>query len=231
MKPRLLAAMGIGTAILLAGCRMNAITRIEPSGAGSLTTEVGMTPEEVEQLRSFASDPAASVCESFSLDSEGSPSKSTFEEELRGEETWCVSVRTFDDPESLAGLYHEFETLTVRELVLREGLVVYDVEIGAATGEGLPTPVEVTWTLELPGKIGTHNADEVNGNQLVWHLSQGEVARLQASSDMYALDLPFDWDGFGPWFPGWMLAPALCLCCGGSLVLVIVLVLLLTRKH
>ncbi len=109
--------------------------------------------------------------------------------------------------------------------------MVYDVEIGAATGEGLPTPVAVTWTLELPGKIGSHNADEVDGNQLVWHLAQGEVARLQASSDMYPLDLPFDWNRFGPWFPGWMLAPALGLCCGGALVLVIVLVLLLRRKR
>jgi hypothetical protein len=87
VKPTLLAALGIGTAILLAGCRMNATTRIESSGAGSLTTEVGMSPVEVEQLRSLAADPAASVCESFSLDSEGAPSKSTFEEELRGEET------------------------------------------------------------------------------------------------------------------------------------------------
>ncbi len=231
MKPALLGALGIGAAILLAGCQMNATTKIGSSGAGTLTTEVGLSPEEVEQLRSLAGDPGASVCESFSLDSEGAPAKSTFEEELRGEETWCVSVRTFDDLESLAGLYHEFETLTVRELVLREGLVVYDVEIGAATGEGLPTPVEVAWTVELPGKIGSHNADEVNGNQLVWHLTQGEVARLQASSDMYALDLPFDWDGFGPWFPGWILASALCLCCGGALVLVIVLVLLLRRRR
>ena len=231
MKPTLLAALGIGTAFVLAGCQMNATTKIESSGAGTLTTEVGMTPEEVEQLHSLAGDPEASVCESFSLDSEGAPAKSTFEEELRGEETWCVSVRTFDDLESLADLYREFETVTLHELVLREGLVVYDVEIGAATGEGLPTPVDVTWTLELPGKIGSHNADEVDGNRLVWHLTQGEVARLQASSDMYALDLPFDWNGFGPWFPGWILAPALCLCCGGALALVIVLVLLLRRRR
>ncbi len=121
MKSTLLTALGIGTAILLAGCQMNVTTRIESSGDGTLTTEVGLSPEEVEQLRSLAADPAASLCESFSLDSEGAPSKSTFEEELRGEETWCVSVRTFDDPESLAGLYHEFETLTVRELVLARG--------------------------------------------------------------------------------------------------------------
>lgn len=230
MKPTLLAALGVGTAILLTGCRMNAITRIDSSGAGTLTTEVGMSPEEVEQVRSLAGDPAASVCEGFSLDSEGAPATSTFEEEMRGEETWCVSIQAFDDPEELASLYRNFETLTVRELVLREGLVVYDVEIGAATGEGLPTPVGVTWTLELPGKIGSHNADEVNGNQLVWHLTQGEERRLQASSDMYALDLPFGWDGFGPSFPGWIVAPALCLCGGAALVLVIVLVLVLRRR-
>jgi hypothetical protein len=232
VKSARFAALGmIGTAILLAGCQMNVITKIESSGAGTLTTEVGMSPEEVEQLRSLAGDPTASACESLSLNQESAAAASDFEEELRGEETWCVSMRAFDDLESLAGLYRDFETVTVRELVLREGLVVYDIEVGTAAGEGPPTPVEMTWTVELPGKIGSHNADAVNGNQLVWHLTQGEVMRLQAASDLYALDLPFDWNGIGRWFPGWVLAAVLCSCCGGVLVLVIVVALLLRRKR
>lgn len=193
MKPTHFVALGmIGMALLLAGCQVNVITKVESSGAGTLTTEIGMTPEEVEELRSMDSDPQASACETLSLKQEGTGAASAFAEELRSEDTWCVSTQAFDDLESLGGLYRDFETVTIRELVLREGLVVYDIEVGAAAGEGSLMPVEVTWTLGLPGKLGSHNADAVDGSQLVWHLNQGETTRLQASSDLFALDLPFD---------------------------------------
>lgn len=227
MKRAQLVALGmIGAAILLGGCRTNVITKVESTGAGTLTTEVGMSPEEVEQLRSLAGEQAAGACESLALNQETGGAAPVFVEEQRGEETWCVSVQAFDDLDTLADLYRDFETVTVRELILREGLVVYDIEVGATAGEGSPAPVEMTWTLELPGKLGSHNADVVNGHQMVWHLTQGEVTRLQASSDLFMPNLPL---GLGELLP-WILAGVLCLCCGGVLVLVVVVVVLLLRR-
>lgn len=232
MKTYPWAACGLlGMALLLAGCRVNVITKVEPSGAGTLTTEIGMTPEEVRQVRSFGSDPSESVCASLSMSQDGAVKVPPFEEELRGEETWCVSVRTFEDMDELERLYRDLENVRIRELVLREGLFVYDIEIDAQESDGAPTLVELTWALELPGRLGSHNADSVEGKRLVWKLEPGQVAQLQASSDLLAPNLPFGLDEIGTRLPVWIVAAALCLCCGGVLVLAVVgLVLMLRRK-
>jgi len=215
-----------GVAVLLSACQVNLVTRIEPSGAGSLTTEVGLTPDDVTQLQSFSSGgPGGSVCQSMNSQMQGQAEAPAFQEETRGDDTWCVSTQAFEDPSGLEALYRQLDGVTIHELVLREGIFVYEVDVDTGSSEGAPGPATVSWVVELPGKIGDHNADSVDGQRLTWRLVPGEPRNLHASSDVYGLRLPA-----GP-LPMVIAVGLACLCCGGVLALVIVgLVLLLRRK-
>ncbi len=228
MKHAHLAALAIACAsVLLAGCRMNVITQIDSSGAGTLTTEVGMTPDEVAQLQSLGGETGGGACSTFSSSQVGAADAPAFEEETRGEETWCVAVMPFEDLNELEALYREMEFVRIRELVLREGLLVYDLEIGAQDSDQAMTAGETTWVLELPGKLGSHNADRVEGKRLTWTLEPNTVTEVQASSDLFASSLPFGLGGS----EGMIIAAVACACCGGVLLLVVALAVVLLRRR
>jgi hypothetical protein len=42
-------------AVLLSACQANVVTHLEASGAGTLMIEIGLTPDEVAQLKSLES--------------------------------------------------------------------------------------------------------------------------------------------------------------------------------
>lgn len=220
-----------GAAVLLSACQVNQVTRLEPSGAGSMTTEVGLTPDEVSQLQSLGSDGAGdSVCQSLDSQVQGQAEAPVFQEEKRGEDTWCVSTQTFEDPSGLEALYRQLDGVTIHELVLREGLFVYDVDVDAGGSDGAPGLTTVTWIVELPGRIGDHNADTVNGQRLEWQLKPGETRNLYASSDLYSLPLFGGSGGLlerAPMVLGVVLA---CLCCSGTLVILVLVVVLMRTK-
>jgi hypothetical protein len=228
MRRTRFAALGIACAsILLAGCRMNVITEIGSSGGGTLTTEIGMTPDEVAQLQSLGGESGDSVCSAFSSDQLGAADAPAFEEKQRGEETWCVAAVPFADVDELAALYQEMGSVRIRELTLREGLLVYDLEIDAQGSDQAMALVETTWVLVLPGKLGTHNADRVDGNRLTWTLESGSVSGVQASSDLLAPSLPFGLDGS----EGRIIAAVACACCGGVFLLLVLLVIVLLFRR
>jgi hypothetical protein len=227
MKRTYWTALGIACAsILLAGCQMNVITEINSSGAGTLTTEVGMTPDEVAQLQSLGGETGGSACSSFSSGATGAADAPAFEEEMRGEDTWCVAKESFENLDELRALYEEMGFVQIRELTLREGLLVYDLEVDAQGSGEATAPAGMTWILELPGKVGSQNANSVEGKRLTWTLESGTVSELQASSDLSALSLPFDLGGSA----AWIIAGVSCLCCGGVLVVVVVVVVLLLKR-
>lgn len=212
-------------ALLLGACQANIVTHVETSGAGTLTIEIGLTPDEVAQLRSFGGDAAAGPCATMALEGAESGETPAFEEELRGQETWCVSTQTFEDASQLEALYRRLTGVSIRELVEREGIFVYDVAVETQAPQGIPLAPSITWVLELPGKIGDHNADRVNGQRLEWTLKPGESRRLMASSDLYPLPLT---GSLGD-VPQWLLiagAAAMCLCLPGVLLLVGLIVFL-----
>jgi hypothetical protein len=216
----------IGVAVLLAGCQMNVITKVDSSGAGTLTTEIGMTPDEVAQLQTLGGETGGSACSAFSSSQVGGADAPAFEEETRGEETWCVAVTPFENIDELAALYEEMGFVRIRELTLREGLLVYDLEVEPQGSDEAMTAGEVTWVLELPGKVGSHNADSVEGKRLTWTLETGTVTEVQASSDLSALSLPLELGRS----EAWIIAAVGCACCGGVLVVVVVVVVLLLKR-
>lgn len=226
MKPNLwipVAMTCVGLA--LAGCEVTVLTQMEPSGAGTLTTEVGLTPDEVVQVQSFAGE-TGGVCLAFSMGT-GEPAEApAFEEDVRGEDTYCVARIPFESLGQLAGLYQQMEIATIRELSLSEGKLVYDLEIDAGGNGQIMMPVGITWTLELPGKVGRHNADRVEGKRLIWSLEPGEVTEIQAASDVRGAALPLRLGES----EAWILGAIACLCCGSVLVVVVLVVLVLRRK-
>jgi hypothetical protein len=205
---------------------MNVITKVDSSGAGTLTTEVGMTPDEVTQLQSLGGETGSSPCSSFSAGQTGAANAPAFEEEMRGEDTWCVAKESFENLDELAALYQELGFVKIRELTLREGLLVYDLEVDTQGSDEAMTAGEMTWVLELPGKVGSHNADSVEGKRLTWTLETGTVTEVQASSDLSALSLPFSLGGT----EGLIVAAVACACCGSVLVVVVVMVVLLLKR-
>jgi len=227
MRRTCLLTLGmIGAAVLLAGCQMNVITQIDSSGAGTLTTEVGMSPDEVAQLQSLGGEAGGSACSAFSSSQVGAADAPAFEEETRGEETWCVAVTPFADVDELAALYQEMGFVKIRDLTLIEGLLTYDLEIDTQDSDQGMTTGGMTWVLELPGKAGSHNADSVEGKRLTWALDPSSVTEVQASADLSALSLPFDLGGS----EAWIITAVACLCCGGVLAVVAVVVVLLLRR-
>jgi len=220
-----------GAAVLLSACQVNLETRIEASGAGSLTTEVGLTPDEASQLQSFSSDGSGgSICQSLNLQMQGQTEMPAFHEEKGGEDTWCVSTQAFDDLSGLEAFYRQMDGLTIRELVQREGIFVYDIDVDAGGLDGVPGLETVSWIVELPGKIGDHNADRADGQRLTWNLVPAETRSLHASSDLYGLRLPAGWNNDLGRLPAIIGAGIVCLCCGGVLVVLIVCLGLLLRR-
>jgi LppM domain len=220
-------ALGIAClSVLLSGCRMNVITEIDSSGGGTLTTEVGMTSDEVAQLQSLGGEAGESVCSAFSSTAIDGGDAPAFTEETRGQETWCVARMPFADVDELEDLYQEMGTVRIRELTLREGLLVYDLEIDTQGSEQAMTPVGITWVLELPGKVGSHNAESAEGRRLTWTLEPGTLTEVRASSDLFAPSLPFGWGVTEVA----ILAGVGCVCCGGLLVLAGALVIALLRR-
>lgn len=206
-------------ALLLSACQVNVVTRLETSGAGTLTVEIGLTPDEETELRALAGDPEASPCAGLArqaADDEGIPS---LEEERRGQGTWCVAAQAFDNGSQLVSLYRRLDGISIRELVEREGILVYDIDVHLQAPQQAPAGPPITWALELPGTIGHHNADRFDGQRLEWILRPGESRRLTASSDLYAPTLP----GRLGAVPQWLLIGGGALLCLGLAVVTLVI--------
>lgn len=215
-------------AILLSGaalsaCQARVLTRLDASGSGTMTIEVGLTPDEATQLASLGEGASGGACAVLSIQGPGEGGALPFVEEKRGPETWCVSSQPFKDPYQLEALYGQLDGVILRELVEREGLLVYDLEIAPQEQGAMPVVPEVTWALELPGKLGEHNADRVEGQRLEWRIHPGEARRLTASSDLYGLNMP------GGSLPLVIVAVAACLC-GAAVVIAAVLFVVLRRR-
>jgi len=209
-------ARAVLLALLLSACQANIVTRLESSGAGTLTIEIGLAPDDLAQLRSPAGDPEASPCASLAVPGAEEGESPAFEEQRRGQEIWCISTQAFDDGSQLDSLYRQMDGIRIHELVEREGIFVYDLDVDLQAPQGAAAVSSITWAVELPGTIGQHNADRLNGQRLEWTLQPGESRRLTASSDLYALPLP---RGLGA-VPQWMLiGGGAVLCLGLSALL------------
>jgi len=166
------------SALFLAGCKFQAITTIEASGAGELRTEIGFTPDERQRLEAQSGN-AADFCAT-----ERAPTGMTVTEERRGDETWCVTISGFGDLDELRELYAERAGVTINRLELTGDRLYYDIDIDTSSKESnFSTFSSTTWTIVLPGALVDHNATQQIGDMLVWELMpRSGMVRLRAES-------------------------------------------------
>lgn len=172
-------ALGLGV-LFLAGChKLEVTTQVSPNGSGELRTGAGFSPEEranLEQQNNNSQD----FCNTAQP-----PPNATVIEEQRGEETWCVTISSFDDLEELRSLYGQREGIEINRLEINDGKFYYDVDIDTLSDEsGFSALSEITWTVVLPGAPISHNADQVNGNTLTWvPTPKSGIVNLRAESE------------------------------------------------
>jgi len=209
-------------AILLAACKFQSTTRIDPNGAGELRTEVGFTEEERQNMDQ---QPVGNMPENFCnipADQGLSPADVTVTEEQRGDETWCVTMTKFDNLEELQQLYEKNRGLAVNRLEIEEGRLYYDVDVDTSSKESdFSGFSSITWKIVTPGTPGDHNASEIQSNILTWEISRDTgVINLRAESTV---------EGAGPGLP-LIIGGVIVLCVSGAVLLVGVGVFIGSRR-
>ena len=167
--------------ILLAGChKLATTTSINPNGSGELQTGVGFSAEERANIEKQYAN-SQDFCNTSQT-----PENVSVTEEQRNDETWCVTTTQFTNLDELRALYEKQKGLTVNRLEISDGKFYYDVDIDTLSeGSSFSTLTEITWSVVLPGTPISHNADQVNGNTLVWKpTSKSGVVNLQAESEV-----------------------------------------------
>jgi hypothetical protein len=192
-------------ALLLAGCKFQAVTSIGPGGSGELCTEVGFSAEERENLENQSEgDAATDFCNTV-----GAAQGTTVTEQQRGGETWCVTSMSFENLDELRRSYEQKQGLHVNRLEIADGTLFYDIDMDTSSETSSFSSFEsITWTLILPGPPDSHNADQLDGNTLIWTPAPASgTINLRAESESAQ--------------PQGMLALALGILALGALIVVI----------
>ena len=224
---------------LLSACTTTVDTKLGTDESGSVATSLGMTAAELQSLSSLSGS-GQDFCHSIQT-SNGLPAQVTVHQEQRGDETWCVATQPFKDLNELRSIYGEFGNVQINQLAVTDGHFTYDINVDMTdlTTEGIDPSLlnsvnlEFTWSLSLPGAIGDNNADSVNGKQLTWSLTPGEIAHLHAESVRSSLPaiLPPVTGGSGS-FPNWLVLVVIGLLCLGALIIVVAaVVFVLVRRR
>ena len=167
-------------ALLLSACRLVVDTKLNDNGSGELRNSVVFSAGEKANFEQSPENAGISVCDNLK---EGAQADTEFVEEARGDETFCTTVRSFTNLNELRGFYERMGNVTVNELKIELIKVTFDVQVDL-TPKGDNKPAANEWRLTLPGEIGDHNAESIEGQTLIWKIEPGEVATLHAESSV-----------------------------------------------
>lgn len=150
-------------ALLIAACDViggSMDTVIEVDESGYVEISVG-----------FAEDPASDPTDCAEDQGEWPPGTSVTTSRGSGA-VWCNYQIPFGTLQELRNLYDTLfaDALRIQCLAFQDERLIYHVElISDEAGEGDSYSIPIR--LHLPGPIGSHNADEVDGNVLTWNLT------------------------------------------------------------
>lgn len=210
--------------LFVAGCKVNALTTVKADGSGEFRAEMGFTPAEVSQFGQLSSGGSQDICNTAQQSGQSIPPGTTFKQEQRGDETWCVAAAPFASIEELQKIYADMSGVTVQQLNIKDGTFTYDVSLDLSGEGSSPVPVQATWQLTVPGAVGANNADKVDGSTLTWNLKPGKRVDLKAESGLGGLSLPFT-------VPAWVyLVVGACLCLAVLIVIAVVVIVLVRRR-
>ena len=168
-------------ALLLAGChKMQASTKIEPDGSGELQVGIGFSAEERANIEK-QNDSSQDFCNTSQANT-----KVKVTEELRDDETWCITTTPFKNLEDLRNLYEQRAGIRINRLEISDGKLYYDVDIDTLSEEsGFSTLTDISWSVALPGTPTSHNADQVDQNTLTWTPTpKSRIVNLHAESEV-----------------------------------------------
>lgn len=151
-------------ALMLSACRVVVDTKINDNGSGELCSSVVFSAEEKANFEGSPENAGKSVCDNLK---EGSQADTEFVEEVRGDETFCTTVRSFANLNELRGFYDGMGNVTVNELKIELIRLTFDVQLGL-TPKGDNEPAANEWRLTLPGEIEDNNAESIEGQTLIW---------------------------------------------------------------
>jgi hypothetical protein len=194
-------------ALLTAACKIetNFGAVINPDGSGTVIAELGFDDEAAELLLS-GEDPFEGN------DLSALPGAET-SEERRGDMTYYIIEAPFDDVSQLqdALVQNDNALLSGFDVTVTEDRVTVS---GTASGDELSSQAEgfdpavfeesvsANIHITLPGRILSHNADQVDGNKLTWAVPLfGGDLNIQAESDPTQEPA-----GDGGGFPIWVIA-------------------------
>jgi hypothetical protein len=191
---------------------MNLDTTIGPDGSGTVGVHLSADKEIQDLMASQGGEGdlfgefAAGVPDGWDSDSGTDPDGTR----------WVKASRTFDDPSEIMSFLQQGDTPPAESLGAQEfsltqekGLLSVKTVFSAAwdmssalsaTGEQVPEGVdagalssifEVQNRLTLPGSIKENNADEVDGNTLIWRPS------LSGATEMNAVSVAYRWPVIG----------------------------------
>ena len=230
MSHRRLRPLALLIGLVLAACTFQVNTTITPSGAGELRSEIGFTEADIEALKTIDTSP-----EKFCADAQTGgdlPEGSPVTVEVRGDETWCVVTVAFASLDELNTTYTNMQGLVINQLELTPTSFTYDVDIaftGDETTQLGADQVLFRWLVTPPGTVTDHNADELDGDALIWNVGIGETVNahiVTTISPVQALG------GVGGGLPGWLIPTVVGLgCCLLLLVAVVVVVVVVMRRR
>ena len=107
-------------------------------------------------------------------------------EEQRGDETWCVTTTRFKNLDELRAFYEQQMGIPVNRLETSDGKFYYDVDVDTLSeGSTFSMLTDIKWSVVLPGAPISHNADEADGNTLIWKPTpKSGVINFQAESEV-----------------------------------------------
>lgn len=177
MKSAFRLPVALALTVFLAGCRWVVDTTVNSDGSGLLRTAIVYSSEELTDFARAPGNAGRSICEAHRQDA---PPGSTFLEEERTGQTYCIVERRFGDLRELKELYAGINGVTVNRLGFQLGQLTFDVEVEHASGEEDGANDE--WRLTLPGLAEDHNAARTEGQTLIWEIPPGAREELHAVS-------------------------------------------------
>jgi hypothetical protein len=190
MKKILCLLLFVSAAAFLSSCKLNTITTFNADGSGEWRTESGFSAEERQNLESQANAPST---QDF-CNSRVAPNGVTVTQEMRGDETWCISTSRFNSLDDLRATLEERDGLTINRLEINGDRFVYDIDIDTVSkSSDYSSLSDLNWTLKLPGDPISHNADAADGRTLIWtpELRSGVVnIHAESAVDKPAVNVP-----------------------------------------
>jgi hypothetical protein len=168
--------------LILTGChKVEATTTVESNGSGKMQMGVGFSAEERANLEKQYNN-SQDFCNTTKP-----PPSATVIEEQRGEETWCITISSFEDLEELRSLYGQREGIKINRLEISDGKFYYDIEVDTLSeSSSFSALTEITWSIVLPGVPLSHNADQVDGSKLTWvPTPKSGIVNLRAESEAH----------------------------------------------